>query len=267
MAVTDGRAGRGETSGGRIAASLFTLLLFLSACTHIYTAKGAYYRVQKGDTLESIAQRHRLDLQDLAGVNNIEDSKSIRPGQNLYLPGVHPTGFARIIKREGGTSEKRRGVKRRETSQEGKKGDRVIEVDHGRFSWPIQGELSSLFGIRRGRRHDGIDIRAKMGSLVSAAADGEVVFSKRMRGYGNLVLMKHENDFFTVYAHNSANLVKKGDRVKKGQKIAKVGRTGRATGPHLHFEVREGTAARNPLFFLPKTHYAVSGDGIGGEGE
>ena len=73
-----------------------------------------------------------------------------------------------------------------------------------------------------------------------------------MRGYGNLVLLKHGDDFFTVYAHNSVNLVKKGKRVKRGETIAKVGRTGRATGPHLHFEVREGTKARNPLFFLPK---------------
>ncbi len=131
-----------------------------------------------------------------------------------------------------------------------------VKTDRYRFAWPIQGDISSLFGMRRGRRHDGLDIRSRPGTPVGAAADGEVVFSKRMRGYGNLILVKHKNDFFTVYAHNSVNLAKVGAKVKKGQIIAKVGRTGRASGPHLHFEVREGAKARNPLFFLPRTEFA-----------
>ena len=79
-----------------------------------------------------------------------------------------------------------------------------------------------------------------------------MVYSKRLRGYGNLILLKHEGDFFTVYAHNSVNLAKKGSRIRRGQVIAKVGSTGRSTGPHVHFEVREGSRPRNPLFFLPR---------------
>lgn len=128
----------------------------------------------------------------------------------------------------------------------------AIEADHGRFSWPVEGEISSLYGVRRGRRHDGVDLRSPRGTPVRAADDGEVVYSKRLRGYGNLILLKHGDGFFTVYAHNAVNLVKKGAQVKRGQMISKVGSTGRATGPHLHFEVREGSKPRNPLFFLPK---------------
>ena len=230
-------------------------LLWVTSCTAIYTAHGVYYRVQPGDSLAGIAMKYHKELQELAEVNNIENTEEIKPGRSLYIPGVTPPAFARIIERERGHSHRvakwrKKGARKRTESSTASVP--AIEVDHGRFIWPVQGGLSSVFGMRHGRRHDGVDIRAKRGTPVIASADGEVVFSKRMRGYGNLVLLKHGGDFFTVYAHNSVNLVKKGKRVKKGETIAKVGRTGRATGPHLHFEVREGTKARNPLFFLPK---------------
>jgi hypothetical protein len=125
-------------------------------------------------------------------------------------------------------------------------------VSAPQFIWPLDNCVyMSGFGIRHGRRHDGIDLAAKGGAPIHAAADGEVVFAKRMRGYGRLVLVKHRDNFFTAYAHNRANLVKKGDKVKQGQVIAKVGRSGRATGNHVHFEVRKGQAAVDPLNFLP----------------
>jgi murein DD-endopeptidase MepM/ murein hydrolase activator NlpD len=261
----------------RIARPLLLLLVLglLGACTHVYTARGVYYRVRKGETLETVARRYRVDLQELAEVNNIEDVDEVKPGRSVYIPGITPGGFAHIIEKEGKIAYRRPSDPKREAGKKEKEaggkspdGDRemtvaaieparpVIEVDHGRFSWPIEGEVSSLFGIRRGRRHDGIDIRARKGTPVRVASDGVVVFSDRMRGYGNLILVKHDDGLFTVYAHNAVNLAKKGAKVKKGQIISKVGRTGRATGPHLHFEVREGTKARNPLFFLPKTLYA-----------
>ncbi len=236
---------------------LLAMLAFsFHACTTVYTAHGAYYRVQKGDTLESIATRFKKDLQELAEINNIEKVEDLKSGKSIYIPGITVNHFSHII-------EKARASKpyvAKKIQEKPKKGKQEalntpvprIEVNHHRFIWPIRGELSSLYGMRHGRRHDGIDIRAKVGTVVVAADKGEVVFSKRMRGYGNLILIKHDEDFFTVYAHNSVNLAKKGKHVKTGDIIAKTGRTGRATGPHLHFEVREGTKARNPLFFLPK---------------
>ena len=106
--------------------------------------------------------------------------------------------------------------------------------------------------MRKGRPHDGIDITAPEGAPVRAAASGRVIFSSdEIKSYGNLIIIKHEGRFSTVYAHNQKNLVKEGDFVEKGQTIAKVGRTGRATAPHLHFEVRHGKKPRNPVFFLP----------------
>lgn len=247
------------------------LALALGACTHVYTAHGAYYRVRQGDTLESIAKRYKTEAQDLAEVNNVESSDELKPGRSLYIPGVTPSKFAAILKKQGITVAKKETKKeQKKESKKAKKGKQEgpeaavaeeeqassVKTERGKFAWPVEGEISSLFGMRHGRRHDGLDISAKIGTPVYAAADGEVVYAKKMRGYGNLVLLKHADDFFTVYAHNSVNLVKLGAKVRKGQLVSRIGRTGRATGPHLHFEVREGAKARNPLFFLPKTLYA-----------
>ena len=258
---------------------LCLILISFAACTHIYTRKGMYYKVGKGETLQTVASKYKVSVQELAEVNNIENSSQIREGRSIYIPGMTPRGLANIIERSREKSKK--SAKKKPTIEKGKKkktpqkpskknspktpnapeessedSDNSIHVERDRFSWPIQGEISSPFGMRHGRRHDGIDIRSPIGTPVAAAGPGEVVFCKRMRGYGNLVLIRHKDDFFTVYAHNSVNLAKVGQKVKKGQIIAKVGRTGRATGPHLHFEVRQGTKPRNPLFFLPKNEYA-----------
>jgi lipoprotein NlpD len=101
--------------------------------------------------------------------------------------------------------------------------------------------------------HDGIDIGAKEGTPVYAAAAGEVVYSdQRLSGYGKLIIVRHSQDMFTAYAHNQRNLVRKGDRVKKGDVIARVGKTGRASGSHLHFEVRRGSTPVDPLAYLPR---------------
>lgn len=243
---------------------LMVLAFSFHACTTVYTARGAYYRVQKGDTLEGISTRFKKDFQELAEINNIEKVEDLKPGKSIYIPGVTPNHFSHIIQKvrvskpyRAKKIQEKEGFYKKEKKEASIAPVPKIEVDHSRFIWPIRGQLSSLYGMRRGRRHDGIDIRAKTGTPVMAADQGEVVFSKRMRGYGNLILIKHDEDFFTVYAHNSVNLAKKGKKVKTGEMIAKTGRTGRATGPHLHFEVREGTKARNPLFFLPKNQNAT----------
>jgi murein DD-endopeptidase MepM/ murein hydrolase activator NlpD len=110
--------------------------------------------------------------------------------------------------------------------------------------------LISAFGARERDRHDGIDLACPEGTPVRAADDGVVLYAGEQRGYGNLVLIAHDADVITVYAHNSKNLVAQGDRVTRGEEIARVGRTGNATGPHLHFEVRVGTHPHDPLGFL-----------------
>lgn len=100
--------------------------------------------------------------------------------------------------------------------------------------------------------HDGIDISVREGTPVRAATGGTVVYSdNRLSGYGNLVIIRHGKNLFTAYAHNQRNLVRKGDVVKRGDTIARAGQTGRITGPHLHFEVRHGSTAVDPLSYLP----------------
>jgi murein DD-endopeptidase MepM/ murein hydrolase activator NlpD len=110
--------------------------------------------------------------------------------------------------------------------------------------------LISGFGERERDKHEGIDLACPEGTPVHAADDGVVLFAGEKRGYGKLVLLAHDGDLVTVYAHNSENEVSQGDRVSRGEVIARVGRTGNATGPHVHFEVRVGARPHDPLGFL-----------------
>jgi murein DD-endopeptidase MepM/ murein hydrolase activator NlpD len=125
------------------------------------------------------------------------------------------------------------------------------------FIWPIkQGIISSYFGLRKRKFHDGIDIKAPKGTHIYAAKSGRVLYSaKKIKGYGNMIVIQHPDYTVTVYAHNSKNLVKTGDFVNQGDLIGHVGRTGRATGPHLHFEIRKGVKPVDPLLYLSKPFY------------
>jgi murein DD-endopeptidase MepM/ murein hydrolase activator NlpD len=115
----------------------------------------------------------------------------------------------------------------------------------------VEGELSSRFGPRNGRFHDGIDIAAPHGTPVMAAADGQVILSDVLRGYGKVVIVRHAGGYVTVYAHNAANHVAEGRVVRRGERVATVGQSGRVTGASLHFEVRKDNLARDPLRYLP----------------
>ncbi len=225
-------------------ATLLFLLASLSGCAgqRLYLrpvpdaeAVGVFHTVREGETFWAICRAYRADPQEVAEINGLEDPALLQPGQQVFIPDaereVHPGPAAAPPTEEN------------------------IEVrEKGRFVWPVAGSITSRFGIRAGRRHDGIDIAAPEGTPIVAAADGEVLYSGDQKtGYGNLIIVRHAGDFITVYAHNSENLVREGEQVKQGQAIARVGQTGRATGPHLHFEMREGVKPRNPLFFLPRS--------------
>jgi murein DD-endopeptidase MepM/ murein hydrolase activator NlpD len=134
----------------------------------------------------------------------------------------------------------------------------VAKIQKDYFSWPLEGPINSPYGERHGHSHDGIDIGGDSGDPIIAAAAGEVVYSDSLGGYGNLIVIQHDNGLFTAYGHNKKNLVKPGDRVKKGQLIAKVGRTGNASGDHLHFEIRDQSGTFDPLDLLPRHQYAAS---------
>lgn len=209
------------------------LLLYLNGCV---IGRGVYHTVRKGETLYRISKTYKVDIQDVAEINNIKDPTEIKAGRRIFIPGA--SRVKKVTPYVAGRGEK---------EPEGK-----IVIEKDRFSWPVHGVLESAFGPRNGGRHDGIDISAKEGTPVKAADNGEAVYvNSSLRGYGNIIILKHKDDFYTVYAHNEENLVKSGDSVKKGEVIARVGSTGNATGAHLHFEVRHGKQVRNPLFFLP----------------
>ena len=120
------------------------------------------------------------------------------------------------------------------------------------FTWPLQlaKRVSSGFGMRNKKMHKGIDIPAPKNTQIIASNDGIVSFSGKKKGYGNVVILKHDNNIFSIYAHNSKNLIPNNKLVKKGEVIALVGSTGKSTGNHLHFEIREGTKPINPITFL-----------------
>lgn len=217
----------------------------------------AVYTVQPGDTLYSIAKRFDVDYRLLARRNRVAYPYTIYVGQELSLrrmalpstsiPTPEPRRHhvqPRLHPRHPRQHERRRRV---EVSPPDRSFGRVHLV------WPVKGKVTSRFGTRHHRMHDGIDIAARRGAPVRAAAAGKVVYSDhRIAGYGRLIIIRHAGDLFTAYAHNERNLVKRGDHVKQGEIIARVGETGRATGPHLHFEVRRGATAVNPLAYLPR---------------
>lgn len=134
-------------------------------------------------------------------------------------------------------------------------------ADTGMFKWPVPSSkrISSFFGSRHGRHHDGIDIPASRGSSVVASADGKIKFAGKMRGYGNVVVVQHPNGYHTIYAHNSNNIARKGQKVSQGEVIAKIGSTGRSTGPHLHFEIRKNNKVSNPGNYLERVKRIAKG--------
>ncbi|HUN49216.1 MAG TPA: LysM peptidoglycan-binding domain-containing M23 family metallopeptidase, partial [Stellaceae bacterium] len=121
------------------------------------------------------------------------------------------------------------------------------------FLWPVRGRVIGSYGTGSGGTHnDGINIAAPEGTTVVAADSGVVAYAgNELRGYGNLILIKHADGWMTAYAHNAQMLVKRGERVQRGQAIARVGATGAVNAPQLHFEVRKGTRALDPADFLP----------------
>ena len=127
---------------------------------------------------------------------------------------------------------------------------RPAGVGTGTFIMPTKGRISSGFGSRWGRVHKGIDIASDTGNPVYASDDGIVSLSEFTSSFGNLVIIDHGNGFETYYAHNSELLVSEGEAVKKGQQIAKIGSTGRSTGPHCHFEIRYNGVPKNPMNYI-----------------
>ncbi len=182
----------------------------------------SYYRTRSGDTYWSIARRRGLDVRVLMSTNSWYDPERLPVEVYLRLPPSPPS------------PPSARPVRTRT-----------------HLHWPISGQITSRYGWRWGRMHQGIDIAAPVGAIVHAAAPGRVVFAGWRSGYGLLVTVAHGQGWSTSYAHNSRLLVRPGQRVDSGTALARVGATGNATGVHLHFEVTTPRGSVDPLGVLP----------------
>lgn len=220
---------------------IFLFFFVLAACARgVYhqvkpvetPAPGIYHRVKSGETLSGIGRMYGASYQELARLNQIRNPDRIRVGQKILIP--RPLRQAAL--RPPVPSQPL------EPHLNGK----------APFIWPLEGAVTSRFGPRNGSFHDGVDIGAPMGTPVRVAADGRVIYSDVLRGYGNVIIVRHGQGYVTVYAHNKVNHVKEGEEVRQGQRIAEVGTSGRTTGPSLHFEVRKDNLARDPLRYLPQ---------------
>jgi murein DD-endopeptidase MepM/ murein hydrolase activator NlpD len=209
---------------------------------------GVVHVVKKGETVYRIARAYGVAPADLLEENGIVDPKQVAVGSELFVPGA-----VRVIEvgEAAGPAPGENGRPGAGGPPAPREPGHPAPTGKARLAWPMKGVLYGRYGVRSGRRHDGIDLSAPEGTPIGAAAPGTVIFAGEQAGYGSIVILRHEGGLVTLYAHCSALLVEEGASVKGGQPIARVGQTGRSSGPHLHLEVREGTRPRNPLLFLP----------------
>ncbi|MBI5815108.1 MAG: M23 family metallopeptidase [Nitrospinae bacterium] len=202
------------------------------------SGKGRYHIVKRGETLYSIARRYNLPPSTLIKLNNITDVRNVKVGAKLVIaPGA------------AGPEEE----KAKDYEEEEEDSKVYTPQMKGKFIWPLKSvAIGSGYGIRRNIKHDGIDLRSSKGSPIMASADGKVIYTGwGPSGYGKIVILKHDRRTITVYAHNDENIVKEGQEVKQGEQVATVGKTGRATGFHCHFEMRVDRKPVDPKKYLP----------------
>lgn len=312
-------------------ALLFLVSLSLCSCMgyHVKSSqpKGVYHRVKSGDTLWNIARAYRVNIQDLAEINNITDPNLIEEGSVVFIPSANyiiddvmppevkmspaanlskeetdevkiPPKPKRALSKDSSKDEQKepqrtvssekesssipakrdvkrvpvvkdhedasgmsgKGVVKKDAEQKDvrvKQKDgggelEKIKFDRDRFVWPVKGKVRSKFGIQpNGMYYNWIRISANDGASVHAAAGGIVIFSASLKDYGETIIIKHEDNYATVYTHLNNRMVKVDDQVKKGGRIAFLGQSDKRSEAYMHFEVRYKNKSRNPLFFLP----------------
>jgi len=200
------------------------------------TKSGVYHVVEKHQTLYRICKTYGVDIKEVASINRIIDHSKIRVGQRIFIPGA-----SRVLKVDIYIED----VVEESVPQE------KVAYKKANFIWPVEGKMSDGFDETESNRHTGIDLSTSAGTPIKASGPGKVIYSSNtIRGYGNLIILRHSEEYVTIYAHNEVNLVEEGDWVERGQIIGRVGQTGRATGPHLHFEIRKNNKSVDPLLFL-----------------
>jgi murein DD-endopeptidase MepM/ murein hydrolase activator NlpD len=235
--------------------------------------------VNPGDTLLSIAHRNHVSVAELARANSLEPSAKLKLGMKLTVPGAKSAAIAppaqpaavvaaaqpaatlappatKMAAVAGDPQQKVRLAQATANIEPPAAETPVKAADATgalpTFRWPVRGKVITAYGAKaNGKANDGINLAVPEGTPVKAAEDGVVAYSgNELKGYGNLVLIRHANGYVTAYAHASELLVKRGDTIKRGQIIAKSGQSGEVGSPQLHFEIRKGSSPVDPLQFL-----------------
>ncbi len=214
----------------------------------------SFHVVEKGDTLFSIAWTYGWDYHKLANANSIPRPYTIYAGQKIdisnRLAKKHTTKVGSVGKTSKTPVKRKKPVSYAKTARPITPSNQELETKAG-WSWPAKGRVIERFSTRN-KKNKGIDIAGKKGESVNAAAAGTVVYAGRgLRGYGNLVIIKHDAQFLSAYAHTSRILVREKEKIKAGQIIAEIGSTG-TDKVKLHFEIRRNGRPVDPLQFLPK---------------
>lgn len=193
--------------------------LFFTGCTYI--GPGIYHTVSKGETIWDIASSYNTDSDEILKANRLlKNPDRIKVGQKIYVPGAR---FQQKVHKSSLS-----------------------------FIWPVKGRIIQKYGKKGYKRYLGIGIKANEGVPVVASEAGTVMFaSDDFRSYGKTIIIEHNKNYTTVYAHNKNNFVRVKQEIRKGQKIAEVGKTGWAKVSFLHFEIRYKEKPRNPIFILP----------------
>ena len=247
---------------------------------------GIFHAVKKGENLYRIGKAYGVHHDTLARLNHIRDTRDIQIGRRLFIPGAHRLLPVEIItpikkftpakakpprtirrakpakpdaarartapaKAPGAKGSLPKAQKRKTAPAKTRAARRPSRGSRYPFAWPVKGKVSGKFDSRPDSLNDGINIAAPRGTPVHATLAGQVIYSDQLRGYGNLIILRHRGGYASVYAHNRKNLVRQGQKVNRRQVIAEVGATGRAATPYLHFEIRRNNVARNPLSYLP----------------
>ena len=232
--------------------------------------------VNRGDSLLGIAHRNHVPVAALARANNLDPSAKLKLGMKLNVPGAKTAAVAPAAQPVAvaaaqpaaalpatklaavtGDSQQKARLAQATTPLETPSAETPVKAAEATgavptFRWPVRGKVITSYGAKtNGKANDGINLAVPEGTPVKAAEDGVVAYSgNELKGYGNLVLVRHANGYVTAYAHASELLVKRGDTIKRGQIIAKSGQSGEVGSPQLHFEIRKGSTPVDPLQFL-----------------
>lgn len=235
-------------------------------------AAGVHF-VNKGDTLASIARHNHVTVADLARANNLDPSAKLKLGTKLTVPAARtaaatapaapvpaaqPVAAAALpATRLAAAAPQSARLAQATGKVEDKPEETPVKASEATgalptFRWPARGKVIASYGAKtNGKANDGINLAVPEGTPIKAAEDGVVAYSgNELKGYGNLILVRHSNGYVTAYAHASELLVKRGDTIKRGQVIAKSGQSGEVASPQLHFEIRKGSMPVDPLQFL-----------------